>query len=79
MSLNADFDIIIKPKTAKAVDKSEITSEHEACGFGYLFLNKLRLKPDCLATETSGAFLRHFIEYAFLVGSEATQPCMGPR
>ena len=31
----ADFESIIKPKTATAGDKSEITSEHEACGFGY--------------------------------------------
>ena len=31
----ADFVRIIKAKTAKVVDKSEITSEHEACGFGY--------------------------------------------
>ena len=31
----ADFESIIKPKTAKAGDKSEITSEHEACGFRY--------------------------------------------
>ena len=31
----ADFESIIKPKTDKAGDKSEITSEHEACGFGY--------------------------------------------
>ena len=29
----ADFESIIKPKTAKAGDKSEITSEHEACVF----------------------------------------------
>ena len=28
----ADFESIIKPK---AGDKSELTSEHEACGFGY--------------------------------------------
>ena len=31
----ADFENIVKPKTEKAGDKSEITSEHEACGFGY--------------------------------------------
>ena len=31
----ADFENIIKPKTEKAGDKSELTSEHEACGFGY--------------------------------------------
>ena len=31
----ADFESIIKPKTENAGDKSEITSEHEACGFGY--------------------------------------------
>ena len=31
----ADFESIIKPKTAKVGDKPEITSEHEACGFGY--------------------------------------------
>ena len=31
----ADFESIIKPKTEKAGDKSELTSEHEACGFGY--------------------------------------------
>ena len=31
----ADFESIIKPKTEKAGDKSEITNEHEACGFGY--------------------------------------------
>ena len=31
----ADFGSIIKPKTENAGDKSEITSEHEACGFGY--------------------------------------------
>ena len=31
----ADFESITKPKTAKAGDKSEITSEHEACGFDY--------------------------------------------
>ena len=30
----ADFESIIKPKTEKAGDKSEINSEHEACGFG---------------------------------------------
>ena len=31
----ADFESLIKPKTEKAGDKSEITSEHEGCGFGY--------------------------------------------
>ena len=31
----ADFENIIKPKTEKAGDKSEINSVHEACGFGY--------------------------------------------
>ena len=31
----ADFESIIKPKSETAGDKSEITSEHEACGFGY--------------------------------------------
>ena len=31
----ADFESIIKPTTAKAGDKSEITNENEACGFGY--------------------------------------------
>ena len=31
----ADFESIIKPKTEKAGNKSEINSEHEACGFGY--------------------------------------------
>ena len=31
----ADSESIIKPKTAKAGDKSEITNEHEACGSGY--------------------------------------------
>ena len=31
----ADFESIIKPKTEQKGDKSEITSEHEACGFGY--------------------------------------------
>ena len=31
----ADFESIIKSKTEKAVDKSEINSEHEACGFVY--------------------------------------------
>ena len=31
----ADFESIIKPKTEKAGDKSELTSEHEECGFGY--------------------------------------------
>ena len=31
----ADFESIIKPKTTQAGDKSEITSEQEACGFGY--------------------------------------------
>ena len=31
----ADFESIIKPKTETAGDKSEINSEHEACGFGY--------------------------------------------
>ena len=31
----ADFESIIKPKTEKAGDKSELTSEHEACGFSY--------------------------------------------
>ena len=31
----ADFESIIKPKTVKAGDKSEITSEHGACGFCY--------------------------------------------
>ena len=31
----ADFESIIKPKTETAGDKSEISSEHEACGFGY--------------------------------------------
>ena len=30
-----DFESIIKPKTAKAGDKSEISSEHEACVFCY--------------------------------------------
>ena len=30
-----DFESIIKPKPEKAGDKSEINSEHEACGFGY--------------------------------------------
>ena len=29
------FESIIKQKTDKAGDKSEINSEHEACGFGY--------------------------------------------
>ena len=31
----ADFESVIKPKTEKAGDKSELTSEHEAGGFGY--------------------------------------------
>ena len=31
----ADFESIIKPKKGKAGDKSELTSEHEASGFGY--------------------------------------------
>jgi hypothetical protein len=31
----ADFESIIKPKSQQKGDKSEITSEHEACGFGY--------------------------------------------
>ena len=31
----ADFESIIKPKTEKAGDKSELTSEHEASGFGF--------------------------------------------
>ena len=31
----ADFESIIKPKTEKAGDNSELTSEHESCGFGY--------------------------------------------
>ena len=31
----ADFENIIKPKTEKAVNQSELTSEHKACGFGY--------------------------------------------
>ena len=31
----AEFESIIKPKTEQKGDKSEITSEHEACGFGY--------------------------------------------
>ena len=31
----ADFESIIKQKTEKAGDKSEINSKHEACGFGY--------------------------------------------
>ena len=31
----ADFESIIKPKTEKAGLKSDITSEHQACGFGY--------------------------------------------
>ena len=31
----ADFESIIKPKSSKTGDKSEITTEHEACGFGY--------------------------------------------
>ena len=31
----ADFDSIVKLKSAQAGDKLEITSEHEACGFGY--------------------------------------------
>ena len=31
----ADFESITKPKTAKARDKSEITSEHQAYGFDY--------------------------------------------
>ena len=34
-AIYADFESIIKPKTEKAADKSEINSEHEACGFGY--------------------------------------------
>ena len=34
-AIYADFESIIKPKTAKAGDKTEITSEHDACGFGY--------------------------------------------
>ena len=34
-AIYADFESIIKPKTAKAGDKSEIKSEHEACEFGY--------------------------------------------
>ena len=33
--IDADFESIIKPKTEQKGDKSEITSEHEACGFGY--------------------------------------------
>ena len=32
----ADFESTIKPKTEQKGDKSEITSEHEACGFGYV-------------------------------------------
>ena len=31
----ADFESIIKPKSQQKGNKSEITSEHEACGFGY--------------------------------------------
>ena len=31
----ADFESVIKPKSESAGDKSEITSEHVACGFGY--------------------------------------------
>ena len=31
----ADFESIIKSKSQQKGDKSEITSEHEACGFGY--------------------------------------------
>ena len=33
--INVDFKSIINTKTAKVGDKSEITSEHEACGLGY--------------------------------------------
>jgi hypothetical protein len=32
----ADFESIIRPKTEHKGDKTEITSEHEACGFGYI-------------------------------------------
>ena len=32
----ADFESTIDPKTEQKGDKSEITSEHEACGFGYV-------------------------------------------
>ena len=32
----ADFESITKPKTEKAGDKSELTSEHEACGLCWL-------------------------------------------
>lgn len=31
----ADFETIIKPKNQEAGKQSEITSEHEACGFSY--------------------------------------------
>ena len=31
----ADFESTIKPKSSNTGDKSEITTEHEACGFGY--------------------------------------------
>ena len=31
----ADFESIIKPKSSQTGEKSEITTEHEACGFGY--------------------------------------------
>ena len=40
----ADFESIIKPKTEKAGDKSELTSEHEACGFGF---QVVRCDCDC--------------------------------
>ena len=32
----ADFESIIKPKTERAGDKSELTSEHEAWGYDWL-------------------------------------------
>ena len=49
----ADFESIIKPKTATAGDKSEITSEHEACGLVIRLYDtmvkppnlKLKIKP----------------------------------
>ena len=33
---------------------------------------------DCILTTTSGAFLRHFTEYALLRGSGGTLPVLGP-
>ena len=43
----ADFESIIKPKTETAGDKSEINSEHEACGLGTKW-SDMMAKPNTL-------------------------------